>query len=304
MIKHAFHAIFLLIGISICMTWSACSPGGSRPDDEFLQYDTGRYERVSISYDIVGKGDTSLVFIHGWNLDHTYWDYSVEKLKNRYTIVSLDLAGHGNSGKDRTTWTAESFGRDILHIINKQKLKNVVLVAHSLGGEIALEVRNQIPDKIIAIIGVDNFKDVSFKVTPELRIDLKQYLARFKRNYQEMADSLARANIRSDNRDLINRIVKDYKSADPKIALAIYKNMVPKYASDKDQLQKLNFKLRIIASDYMPFNEDALRRYTPFGYDIIWINGAGHFPMVEQPEEFLAGLKKFLSELQQEKAPF
>ena len=286
------------------MTWSGCSPGGSRPDDDFLQYDTGRYERVSINYDILGKGDTALIFIHGWNLDHTYWDYSVDKLKERYTIISLDLAGHGNSGKDRTTWTAESFGRDISQIISKQKLKNVVLVAHSLGGEIALEVRNQIPEKIIAIIGVDNFKDVGFKITPELRISLKQYLTKFKRNYEEMADSVARENIRSDNRDLINRIVKDYKTADPKIALAIYKNMIPKYASDKDQLQKLNFKLRIIASDYAPFNEDALRRYTPFGYEIIWINNAGHFPMVEQPEQFLAALKKFLSDLQTAGAQF
>jgi pimeloyl-ACP methyl ester carboxylesterase len=273
-----------------------CNPG-SRPEDDFLQYDAKQYERVSINYEVEGKGDTAVVFIHGWNLDHHYWDSIVNHLNPRYRTLSLDLAGHGDSGKDRISWTAESFGRDIAGIISKEGLKQVVLVGHSLGGEVALEVFQLNPDPIIGIIGIDNFKDVGFTVTPALETELKEYINRFKRNYSEMADSFARENIRSTNRDVINRIVKDYKSADPKIALAIFKNMVPKYAGAKNILQTLPFKLRIIASDYEPVNEDALKRYAKNGYLIEWVHDAGHFPMVEQPDQFSAAMDKMLSDL-------
>ena len=172
-----------------------------------------------------------------------------------------------------------------------------MLIGHSLGGEVALEVYLTHPDSIIAIIGIDNFKDVSFEITPTFQEGFKEYINKFKRNYPEMADSFARENIRTNNRELINRIVQDYKNADPKIALAIFKNMIPKYASDKTALQKLPFKLRIIASDYAPYNEKALQQYAHVGYKIEWIKNAGHFPMVEQPEEFAVAMSRMLTDI-------
>lgn len=275
---------------------SGCNPGNGR-QDEFVAYDANLYKRVAINYEIQGKGDTTLVFIHGWNLDLRYWDYPVKHLKSDYRVLALDLAGHGSSGKDRTNWAAESFAQDIVNIIKKEELKNIILIAHSMGGEIALEVVNQIPEKIIGMIGVENFRDVDFSITPAFRQDFTSYLNKFKTDYPEMADAYAREHIRSTNRDVINRIVKDYKKSDPKVALTIFKNMVPKYAEAKQNLQRLPFKLRIIASDYAPYNEGALKRYARNGYEIVWIDQAGHFPMVEQPEEFLSALEAMLKDI-------
>jgi sigma-B regulation protein RsbQ len=272
-----------------------CGPGADRPDD--FAYDAKQYERVSLNYTVTGQGDTTLFFIHGWNLNLGYWDKMVSRFKSQYRIVALDLAGHGNSGKDRISWTAESFARDIVGIIAKEKLRNVIFVGHSLGGELALEAYRLDPEAVIAIIGVDNFKDISFTITPEFRAEFKAYIAKFKRNYPEMADAFARENIRSTNREQINRIVQDYRNADPKIALAVFKNMVPMYESDKVMLQKLPFKLRIIASDYQPYNEKALKQYCQFGYSIEWVHEAGHFPMVEQPEQFATAMEKVLEDI-------
>ncbi len=38
-----------------------------------FNYDPEAYEPVKLNYIIKGEGDTTLFFIHGWNLDHTYW---------------------------------------------------------------------------------------------------------------------------------------------------------------------------------------------------------------------------------------
>jgi pimeloyl-ACP methyl ester carboxylesterase len=290
-----YRGVYIIGILTAAWLLQCCNPGANRPDD--FQYDAKQYERVSLNYTVTGQGDTTLFFIHGWNLNLGYWDGIVDHLKPRYRIVAMDLAGHGNSGKDRISWTAESFARDIIGIIAKEKLSNVILVGHSLGGELALGVYELNPDGVIAIIGVDNFKDVSFGITPAFREEFKEYMAKFKRNYPEMADAFARENIRTTNREQINRIVKDYRDADPKIALAVFKNMVPRYESDKMLLKKLPFKLRIIASDYEPYNENALKQYCGAGYSIDWIREAGHFPMVEQPEQFANVMDKVLADI-------
>ncbi len=290
--------IFLLFMIGLVQ---ACNPGAGRSAEDFLKYDPNQYERVSIHYVQEGQGDTTLVFIHGWNIDHTYWNDIVPSVSKNYRILSLDLAGHGDSGKDRLHWTAESFGRDISAIIAKEKLKHVILIGHSLGGNVALEVLRIDPKPVVGIIGVDNFKDVTFEITDDFRTGFKDYIDRFKLNYVEMADTFARENIRTNRRDVINRIVKDYKNADPRIALEIMTNFAPKFANEKVALQTLPFKLRIIASDYEPYNEKALSQYCRNGYSIYWINSAGHFPMVEQPEQFAAALTNALSDIRQNK---
>ena len=69
----------------------ACERLTSRPD-EFADYDSTQYERLSINYEILGDRDTCLVFIHGWNLDLRYWDEQVKQFGNRYRILTLDPA--------------------------------------------------------------------------------------------------------------------------------------------------------------------------------------------------------------------
>ena len=278
----------LLIGIL-----AACDGGHSRPDD-LTVYESTKYQRVSINYEILGSQDTALVFIHGWNLNMRYWDDQVRHFQSRYRILNLDLAGHGNSGKDRSNWTVENFARDITHIMQKEGIDKAILIGHSLGGNIALQISASVPERILQIIAIDGFKNVGFEITDDFRNGFQDHYAKFKRNYAEMADEVARENTRTKDREVINRIVKDYKSADPKVALAVYQNVIQSQAMEKAQLRRLPFKLYLINSDYSPIDEDALARYAPYGYQLTQVYGAGHFPMVEQPVQLNAALDSVL----------
>src|SRR5689334_5305170 len=57
---------------------------------------------VHIEYRIYGKGEPAVVLVHGWSCNENYWNEQVNPLKTRYTVVLIDLAGHGASGKNRT----------------------------------------------------------------------------------------------------------------------------------------------------------------------------------------------------------
>jgi pimeloyl-ACP methyl ester carboxylesterase len=269
----------------------------SNRSEEFATYDSSKYERVSINYEIHGASDTTLVFIHDWNLNLTYWNHQVSIFKGRYKILNLDLAGHGNSGKGRVQWTVESFARDVTTILEKESITNAVLIGHSLGADVALKIQDVAPERVAGIIAIETFRDVDFYITEDFVDGLTDELNRFKRNYAEVAGEFARKNIRSRNREVINRIVLDYKKADPKIALAIYKNMVPNHEQEKEELKDLPFRIQIIVSDYAPVDEEALKKYARSGYELNWVHDAGHFPMVEQPRQFQDALEKCLARI-------
>lgn len=285
---------YIIVSLVLCILLSACDGTNSRPN-ELMVYDTTKYQRVSMNYEILGKQDTALIFIHGWNLNMRYWDDQVRHFQSRYRILNLDLAGHGNSGKDRSNWTVENFARDIAHIMQKEDINKAILVGHSFGGNIALQISTSIPERILRVVAIDCFKDVGFEITEEFENGFQDHYARFKRNYAEMADEAAREKTRTKDREVINRIVKDYKSADPKIALAVYRSVIQSQAMEKAQLKKLPFKLYVINSDYSPIDEDALREHAPHGYEIIQVHGAGHFPMVEDPQQLNAALDSALT---------
>ena len=169
-----------------------------------------------------------------------------------------------------------------------------MLIGHGLGGDVALEVATMAPERVLQLIGIDCFRDVGFEMTEDYRRNFKDHFNSFKRNYSEMADQMARQNIRTRDREVISRIVNDYKEADPKVALAIYKNMIPKTATQKYKLQYIRFPLVLIGGDYASYDTTALNKYTQRDYELYLLNGGGQFPMVEQPEELNKILERVL----------
>lgn len=49
--------------------------------------------------------ETPLVFVHGWCDSRQIWARQIEAFRDRFSIVALDLAGHGESGAGRDHWS-------------------------------------------------------------------------------------------------------------------------------------------------------------------------------------------------------
>src|SRR4030042_643712 len=91
---------------------------------------------VPIHYDVRGNGAIALVFVHGWCCNRHHWDRQMSYFAPHYTVVSLDLAGHGESGCNRTRWTIPSFGQDVVAVVGQLGLEQVVLIGHSMSGPV------------------------------------------------------------------------------------------------------------------------------------------------------------------------
>lgn len=118
---------------------------------------------VKICFDTKGTGDPALIFVHGWGNNRSAWDGQVAYFSPKYTIVTIDLAGFGESGNNREKWDIASFGKDVVAVIDKLQLNKVVLIGHSMGGPVVIEAAKIIPGKVIGLVIEDALHDVDFK---------------------------------------------------------------------------------------------------------------------------------------------
>ncbi len=63
---------------------------------------------VPLHAEMSGSGKTALLFVHGWLGSSRWWDAQRDAFTSDYTVVQVDLAGHGASGRERTAWSIDS----------------------------------------------------------------------------------------------------------------------------------------------------------------------------------------------------
>lgn len=114
---------------------------------------------VTIRYDVRGVGEPALVLVHGWSNTRAIWGIHPETLARTHRVVALDLAGHGTSGIDRSDWTMDAFGEDVVAVVDQLGLEDVVLVGFSMGGVVVLEAAERLGNRVLGVVLVDELQD-------------------------------------------------------------------------------------------------------------------------------------------------
>jgi len=242
-----------------------------------------------------GEGDTTLLFIHGWNLDHTFWKFQVDAFEDTYRCVVPDLPGYGASGKSRSDWSMAAYGSDIVRIIKDLRLTNVILVAHSMGGTIALEAFTQDPSNIIGIIGVENFKEVGAQPDSVEQAQMDMFYAMLEQDYAVNVRQSAEAFMfhPESPQGPKEEILSAYAAADPGIAVPVVRAAFTESIREADQLSAVKVPFALISSTNIPFNQQLfLANYGGERFRNYEINKTGHFPMYEDPEAFNEALRE------------
>ena len=107
-------------------------------------------------FEVFGTGAVAVVFVHGGLCDRSFWWRQTADIAMRFQMVTLDLVGHGASGRCRAIWSLEQLGRDVAAVVEALDVRSVVLVGHSLGALTILEAARQLPPgKVIGVVVVD-----------------------------------------------------------------------------------------------------------------------------------------------------
>ena len=253
-----------------------------------------------ISYEIHGKGEPALVFVHGWSCDARYWRAQLSHFSKKHRVVVLDLAGHGHSGSTRSHYSMKDFGEDVLAVTEAAGSHSVILIGHSMGGSVIAEATRLMPNRVIGLIGIDTLKNIEYPMTDE---ELKKMISPLEKDFQTGSRHFVEEMISPHTDSQLREwILADMSAAPPAIALSAMDEMMSQYITG--EAAKIFDEIRIpvftVNGDLWPINYEANRRHM-FSFDAIVLKEADHFLMMNRAEQFNKALGKVINTILQKK---
>lgn len=230
-----------------------------------------------IYYEAAGRGAVTVVLIHGWTCDHTFWDAQVAALRPRYRVLALDLPGHGRSDP-APEYSMKRYARAVNAVLDKENADRAVLVGHSMGGAVMLEFARLYPRKVRALVAVDaHFPDPeTAKRWASLAARLQEPGAlqiRAKMIHAMFTDATTPA--------LRSRILEVMLATPAETAAGAMKGLADPSLWREDRVD-LPFLQIAAASTFL--TEESLRRRFPRA-ELVRVPGTGHFLHMERPAE-------------------
>ena len=247
---------------------------------------------VEIAFVTEGEGEPALIFVHGWSCDKSYWSEQIKSFSPKYKVVAVDLAGHGDSGLNRSDFTIEKFGEDVAAVVNSLKLNKVILIGHSMGGAVIIEAAKLLGDKVIGLIGADTFQSFSDSWTDEQK---EGFLKTFENNFKTTTQGFVKSLFpKTADSTLVKKVVNDMSSAPPKAAVSAIRAVF--FYDPIPLLKKMQPKMIAICCDMFPIAEEENKKILD-SYELKIMKGVGHFVMLENPKEFDKLLSESINEL-------
>jgi pimeloyl-ACP methyl ester carboxylesterase len=285
-------ALFLALAASSCAARPARSERVPSADGVPIAYET-HGPRVP------SEGRPALVFVHCWAGHRGYWRGQLDVFAERHRVVALDLAGHGESGHERSEWSIPGLAADVVAVADALGLERMVLIGHSLGGPVSLAAARELSGRVVAVVPVDTVQDADF----ELPAGFVEALARrFEEDFAGTMEEFVGALFAPGADPAVARwtLAQAIEVPDRRAAVALLRGFetldLPRL------LSQAGVPVHAINSTRgIPTSLEHNRAYADF--DVTPIEGVGHFPQLERPQEFNVVLERVLAELEARPAP-
>jgi sigma-B regulation protein RsbQ len=241
---------------------------------------------VAIDFEIKGNGSPTLVFVHGWSCDKTYWSKQISFFSKKFKTVAIDLPGHGKSGVDRTKWTMGKFGEDVVTVVKKLNLKQIILIGHSMGGPIVIEAALRIPDRVIGIVTVDSGALLNPTKDPTQKF-VNGLLNKLRSDFPKTMQILVKKHIflPTSDQKLVQKVADDMAAQPPKIGIEVQRGLLEwRMGDDWDSIKKVKAPICFINAERSVPNVNLYKEIPHFRYRLI--PNVGHFVMLEDPITF------------------
>lgn len=241
-----------------------------------------------------------LLILHGLFGSGGNWHNIAEALNANRDVFTVDLRNHGDSFWNDAMSYAE-MAADVRHLIAHLKLSNCVVMGHSMGGKVAMQLTQLLPEVIERCIVVD----IAPRLYPAHHQDILTALNAVKH---------AKVQTRSDAQRIMTPLIKDFRviafllksfQANQQTRPFLFNVDVigRKYAQIADSPTVLAGKysspilfIRGELSNYIQIPEDEILIHSVFDEaSIIGISDAGHWVHAEQKDIFIDKVQQFLN---------
>lgn len=293
MMRASLESTLLVIALSLA---AACAPESSDADATAAAAAAAgpatapSADGVPIVYEVhgdSGAGAPALVLIHGWSCDRGYWEEQIEPLARHYRVVTLDLAGHGDSGLERESWTIDSYGADVAAVVEALELERAVLVGHSMGGDVAVAAARLVPERVAGMVWLDAYRQLATPRTPE---EIDAFVAPLRADFAGATYAFVSQHLFHPEADtaLVERVARDMSQAPPEVAVPSIESLLAHGAVVPVVLRE-ELDLPVVAINPDDGSTD-LASMESYGVEVVLMPDVGHFLMMEDPEGFNARL--------------
>lgn len=247
--------------------------------------------KLSLAYDRRGKG-APLVLIHGFPLDHSIWDEVAPLLENDFDLILPDMRGFGESDSTNDTYTMTDLAEDVAALMDHLGIKSAFIAGHSMGGYVALAFAQGHASRVRGLALVSSMASAD---AAERKAGRYAQAAQIAEN--GIGETVAGMTTKLSADESVQKYVHDLmKKQKP----AGYIGSLKAMAERSDTLSVLtaaSFPVTLVHGDadaLIPIAKAQEIQTAVPSAKMFALQGIGHMPMMESPQDVAGAMKKFL----------
>ena len=137
-----------------------------------------KYKGAKVVYSQRGGGET-IVLLHGFLEERSMWDVFASELSETHNVICVDLLGQGESDCLGYIHSMTDHAEAVKHVLDAEEIGQCVVVGHSMGGYVALELANLYPNMISKLV---LFHSTAYADSEEKKADRQRVIDLAQRN--------------------------------------------------------------------------------------------------------------------------
>jgi pimeloyl-ACP methyl ester carboxylesterase len=278
-------------------------------------------ERLRLHYVDWGNPDAPpLLLLHGGRDHCRNWDWVASALRDEWHVIAPDLRGHGDSAWSLSGhYTMANYIYDMAQLIHQQRLAPVSIVAHSLGGNIALRCAGIYPETVRRLVAIEGLgpgpRSAAERDTHPIAVRMRDWVdeqramaGRLPRRYASIEEALKRmqeANRRltlEQARHLTQHAVNQNEDGTYSWKFDPYVRIWPPYDMTREELASLWSSIAcptlLVRGKESWADDPATDGRAAYFQDarVLGVDGAGHWVHHDRLELFLREVSAFLGD--------
>jgi len=278
-------------------------------------------QRLRLHYvDWGNPAQPPLLLVHGGRDHCRNWDWTAAALRDAWHVVAPDLRGHGDSQWSADgSYTMAGYVYDLAQLIHQQRLAPVTIIAHSLGGHIALRYAGVYPATVARLVAIEGLGPPAAKLAERARQGIAERMdgwireqralsGRLPRRYASIEDALRRMQEENPRlsaeqaRHLTIHGANQNEDGTYSWKFDNYVRAWPPYDMSRRDIELLWGRigcptLLLYGTESWAGNPVDDGRTAPFRHaTVVGVDGAGHWLHHDRLNEFLTIVRTFLAE--------
>jgi pimeloyl-ACP methyl ester carboxylesterase len=250
-------------------------------------------------YTVTGDSDATVFLLHGLFGAKEYWRYHTARLVERgYRVVAWDAPGYGLSPSPKSV-SIGALAAAAAKLIDTLGTRINIVHGHSMGGQLTPRIHSLIPDRIAALVIVATIGYFGNRTAEEQEAFIRDRAAAVSKpgaeGMRELVQSMFSTGASGPEVELVRSVALQTRPETVRASLAAVRGY-----SDNEALSAIHGidvpTLFIAGAADQTGTPEGMRRVSARvpGSEFAVIEGSGHYPWAEKPDDFSAALFAFL----------